>query len=249
VDSRAVVSVLDEDPDLGDNIRPGELAAASVAARAMEVVLPRGAWPEQEQWLASERGAFGLLLLDGIVCSHRSVAGRSAVELVGPGDLLQPWVELGPESTLPQETSWTVLAPARAALLDRGFSTRMARWPEIAAALMHRQVLRIRRLAVQLAVCAIPSADERVLLMLWALADRWGIVTPRGVELRVPLTHDTIAHLVGARRPSVTVALSRLRAAERVTSSSEGWRLLGEPPAQLQSLREHAALPPRSHLG
>ncbi len=48
--------------------------------------------------------------------------------------------------------------------------------------------------------------------MLWQIAERWGKITPDGVTLSMPgLTHETIASLVAASRPSVTKAFGDLR--------------------------------------
>ena len=46
--------------------------------------------------------------------------------------------------------------------------------------------------------------------LLTHLASRRGRVTPGGVVLSLPLTHATLAQLVGARRPSVTAAFGEL---------------------------------------
>jgi CRP/FNR family transcriptional regulator, cyclic AMP receptor protein len=50
-----------------------------------------------------------------------------------------------------------------------------------------------------------------VWLTLWHLADRFGRVTSRGCELVLAgLTHEALAVMLGARRPTVTSALRRL---------------------------------------
>ena len=66
---------------------------------------------------------------------------------------------------------------------------------------------------------------------LWELAGRWGHVAPDGVHLSLRLTHEGLAHLVGARRPSVTSALSELQEQGRLTPDGPGrWILRGDPP-------------------
>jgi hypothetical protein len=49
-----------------------------------------------------------------------------------------------------------------------------------------------------------------LLIALWLLAGRWGRQTPSGVALRLPLSHETLGSLVGAKRSSVTLALKAL---------------------------------------
>jgi CRP-like cAMP-binding protein len=83
-----------------------------------------------------------------------------------------------------------------------------------------------------LALAQIPSLQERLLLTLWHLADRFGRVRGDGVLLPLPLTHDTLADLAAAQRPSVTTALGRLRTRGLIEPGGQGWLLRGEPPAQ-----------------
>jgi hypothetical protein len=55
-------------------------------------------------------------------------------------------------------------------------------------------------------------------------------VTPDGVVLRLPLTHQLLGRLIGARRPSVTSALQRLdRERLAVRTDDGGWLLRGRP--------------------
>jgi hypothetical protein len=70
-------------------------------------------------------------------------------------------------------------------------------------------------------------------------------VSRQGVVLPVPLTHAQLAEMIGAQRPSTTVALGRLRA-KGVLSPLPGrrWVLHGEAPTGLTSRRRGgAALP------
>lgn len=67
--------------------------------------------------------------------------------------------------------------------------------------------------------------------MLWLLSESWGQVTPSGVRLPLALTHETLGALVGARRPSVTLAVSKLAQDGAIVHQDTGWLLL-EPPAR-----------------
>jgi hypothetical protein len=78
-----------------------------------------------------------------------------------------------------------------------------------------RHVRRVRSLAFQRAIAQLPRVDDRMLVLLWALAERWGRVSPDGVRVPVGLPHRMLATLVGARRPSVTTALTGWRARAR----------------------------------
>ena len=93
-------------------------------------------------------------------------------------------------------------------------------------------------LAFHLAVCGLRRVDDRLLSVLWHFADRWGTVTPEGVRLDLRLTHQVLAAVTGARRPSVTTALKRLADQKRVHPLPRSrWLLLGNPPAELQMVR------------
>ena len=86
------------------------------------------------------------------------------------------------------------------------------------------------RLATQLAICQLPRVDQRLLAMMWLLAESWGQVTSAGTTLPLTLTHDTLGGLVGARRPTVTLALGELTDRGAIVRQDRGWLLLEPPP-------------------
>jgi CRP-like cAMP-binding protein len=96
-------------------------------------------------------------------------------------------------------------------------------------------------LAFHLAVCGLRRVDDRLLSVLWHFADRWGTVTPEGVRLDVRLTHELLAAVTGARRPSVTTALRRLAEEGQVRSLPRSrWLLVGTAPAALHAVRKRS---------
>ena len=109
----------------------------------------------------------------------------------------------------------------------------MATFPEVAVALTGRAMQRSRRLAAAVAVMQCRQLDDRLHLVFWELADRFGRVCLDGVHLELPMTHDVLSRIVGAQRPSVSSALSRLSRAGLVQRTERGWLLQGEPPAEL----------------
>ena len=84
---------------------------------------------------------------------------------------------------------------------------------------------------IAIAIALHPKLDERLQLLLWEIADRYGRVHADGVHIDLPLTHELISQLAGARRPSVSSALSRLVGRGLVERHGQGWILHGEPPA------------------
>jgi CRP-like cAMP-binding protein len=234
MDRRQIVSVLDIDPELGERLDPESRALAQRHALARLERVERGTWrPAESDWAA---GAFGLLLVDGLLLHEVAIAGRETAELLGPGDVLRT-VESDEEfEAVPVTSRWQVCEPVRVAVLDQRFAAVAGRWPALLDAVVERAIRRSKRLAVQLTVTRVTRVDERLLIILWQLAERWGRVSSEGVRLPLAVTHDTLARLVGARRPSVTTALGRLARMGMIQRVRGGWVLFGDPQQQLTRL-------------
>jgi CRP-like cAMP-binding protein len=85
--------------------------------------------------------------------------------------------------------------------------------------------------------------EDRLLLTLWHLAERWGRVGADGIGVPLPLSHQRLADLVGAHRPSVTTAMGELVRSGAVSRRDDGtWILHGPPPAELRHHRLVAAM-------
>jgi CRP/FNR family transcriptional regulator, cyclic AMP receptor protein len=175
------------------------------------------------------REGFGLLVLGGVLVRRVGFGGRFGAELLADGDLLRPWEFDGDES-IGFETTWRVLANARLAVLDTVWTERMARYTRVGPALAGRALARSRRLAVMMAIAQQPRLDERLWMLFWELADRHGRVHPDGIHLDLPLTHEVLSHLVAARRPSVSGAMTKLARDGRLLRNGDGWVLNGAPP-------------------
>ncbi len=117
---------------------------------------------------ARVRGGHGLLVLDGLLVRRVGIDDRVAAELLGPGDLLRPLEHDGEQATLPFTATWRVLEPLRLALLDGGWTLRMAAYPGVGVELTARAMLRSRRLANMFVITSYPHLEERLLLLLWS---------------------------------------------------------------------------------
>jgi CRP/FNR family cyclic AMP-dependent transcriptional regulator len=190
--------------------------------------------------LAQLRGGLGLLLVDGVVALDVQVGDRTASELVGAGDLLAPWTSDDDVVLLASETFSRALVRTRVAVLDEAFAQSIRPWPQIVQALLRRVVRRTMELNVHRAATCHPRADARIALLLWHLAERWGIVEPDGILVPLPLTHRLIGQLVGAERPSVSHALSRLSSAGLVTRRPNGLILHGTAAHHMACLVQRA---------
>jgi CRP/FNR family cyclic AMP-dependent transcriptional regulator len=232
--------VLDYDPDLAEDLSDEQLALARRQVTADLVQYPTGPWPVGPDDF-DQSASFGLLLIDGLLAREVTVAEYTCAELLGPGDVLQPWLRVGPDESVATEVDWDVVQPVRAAVLDRGFSAAVSRWPEIPAAVSRRLMQRTHWLAFHLAICGLRRVEERLLLVLWHFADRWGTVTPEGIRLDMRLTHDLLAAVTGSRRPSVTNGLRRLTDEGRIRPQPRSrWLLLGRPPVELQHVHQRS---------
>lgn len=236
---REWVALLEADASLASSVSPATLAAATAACLASVRWLDQGPWHPSDD-LATP-GGLGLLVLEGFVVRHVDVVGRPATELLGAGDLLRPWE---PDRTVPFSSGarWQVLEPCRVALLDERVCAVIGRWPDLVAALVGRAISRSREQAISLAVGQIPSMPLRLLVVLWHIAGRWGGPQDGGTVVPVRLTHELLANLTSAQRPSVSHAITALRRRGLIERTADGRLLLcGEPPSVLAQLRDALA--------
>ena len=160
------------------------------------------------------------------------VGDRTALELVGAGDLLQLPFQRS-DDLLERGDALARAAPTRFALLDAEFADRVRPWPQIVQALLRRAGRRIADVDALRAITCQPRLEVRLVLLLWHLAARWGRVEPAGIRVALPLTHRLLGQLVGAERPSISHALARLGHAGLVTGPAGDLHLhgtLGAPP-------------------
>jgi CRP/FNR family cyclic AMP-dependent transcriptional regulator len=226
--------LLDVDADLADafDIRMRLVVRQVATARVLEVPVGNG-WIEDRVGVG-DRG-LGALILDGLFALDVHVGGRTATELLGPGDLLQsPSRDL--DQLLDREMTRRALVPSRVAVLDREFLDRVRPWPEIMLSLLRRLHKRAVNLNVERAVCSHPSLELRLALLLWLLAERWGRVEPGGVRLQLPLTHALLGRLVAAERPSVSRSLGKLAEHGLVSGGAGDWHLAGSVESCLDAL-------------
>jgi CRP/FNR family transcriptional regulator, cyclic AMP receptor protein len=224
----SVVSVLDEDADLAAVVPGQDLDSARRRAIARVQRVDPGRWSFEP---LREPGAFGLLVLEGLAGARVAIGHEAHIDIVGEGDLVRPWAQLGAEASVASSVDWRVFERTTLAVLDERFAHAVSPWPQIAAVLMHRLVLRTRRLSFQLALAGISRTDERLLMALWHFADRWGRVTQDGVVLRLALTQAQLGEVIRAARPSVSTAANDLRRAGRLSFDRHScvWTLHDRP--------------------
>jgi CRP-like cAMP-binding protein len=230
-----VSRILDVDPELSDGLTGARLEDAVRDCVAGTCVCRAGAWTPAEE-IGDMRFGIGLLIIDGLIVRRVGVAGRFGAELLGDGDLMNPFHPHDMGTSLPRTGKWRVLRDSRMAILDSDFVLRASRYPEVVSALMARALKRARHIATNMAIVQQPRIDLRLHMLFWELADRWGIVRQDGVHVPLQLTHATLSDLVAARRPTVTKALGELSQRGAVTWTGSDWLLPGEPPEELDDV-------------
>jgi CRP/FNR family cyclic AMP-dependent transcriptional regulator len=219
----AHVGLLRADPGFAAGIPAEDRGLADRILTLPRLDLDPGPWavPPGDRWVAP---VAGMLLADGVIVRHVALGDRVASQLLGPGDVFDPWP--AGDDLLPCAVHWSAATAATAVVLDGRLSTAARRWPSLATTVQRRLARLGERLAVHLAICQLPRVEQRVLALLWHLAERFGRVTPDGVLVPLRLTHRLIGELVGAQRPTVTLALANLIADGVVTRRGDGSHVL-----------------------
>jgi CRP/FNR family transcriptional regulator, cyclic AMP receptor protein len=236
------IRLLEIDPELGALLSQERRAEAEqeLVVRTHQIAV--GPW-DVSRLEGAGADHLGLLVLDGVLSRELVVADHVSAELLGPGDVVRPWQSTTGAGLLPVEAVWSILSTVTLAVLDRRFAAEAARYPEVTAALFDRLGERSLRLATTQAISQLTRVDRRLKALFWHLAERWGRVSGDGVVVPLALTHRILGQLVGARRPTVSTALSELaERAELVRREDGSWLLRGDPPdAQTLTRRPTAA--------
>jgi hypothetical protein len=219
------VCLHDVDPDVARAIPEKDRPLGRRALTMPEMVVEAGA-----QVTCDVSDVLGLLVVEGTLWREVRVARGAAPQLLARGSVLL--CEPPPGELLAPTESTVALAATRLAVLDRRFMLAATRWPGVLSVFHERLAEQQRDLAIQIAIAHLPRVDERVNLLLWHLAERWGKMRGDGVHLPLKLTHASLGRFVGARRPTVSLAVAQLRDRGVLDRADDGtWILLGDPPS------------------
>ncbi len=108
------------------------------------------------------------------------------------------------------------------AVLDRRFLQAAARWPQLMVEILRRLNAQEHRIAVTGAICQLPRVEDRIVSLLRHFGGRVGNIGPDGLRVPLPLTHRALGDLVGARRPTVSIALSNLSGEGQLSRLDDG---------------------------
>jgi CRP/FNR family cyclic AMP-dependent transcriptional regulator len=221
------VDLLERDAEFARLLAPEVRKSSNGPMWATAHTLERGPWDPEAGGPDGDR--LGLLVLDGLLGRRVLLDQRGrSLELLGRGDLFRPWQE---DSASFSRVTWNVIEPATIAVLDESFTARARELPQLIEALTDRALRRSRRLADSAAIANTVGVQQRLLLLLWQLTEQWGKHERDGAVLPFRLSHQTLADLVGARRPTVTLALRSLSERDELQRGESGqWILTGDPP-------------------
>ena len=222
------VALFDVEPTLLDAIPEADHALARRVGHARAIEIPAGTWtPPDESELDGEQAPFAWLLAQGALVATTRIADREAARLLGPGDIFDP--HRAGSRLLSVEHSWRALRPTTLAALDGRYLAMARRWPEMTLTLQQRLCDESTRAAILAAIGHLPRVEQRVLALLWHVADRFGRPADGGgMAIDLELTHAELGRLVGARRPTITLALQALREQGDLDRAPDGEWLLAD---------------------
>jgi CRP/FNR family transcriptional regulator, cyclic AMP receptor protein len=227
------VQILKSDPELGLRVPATQIAEARKQLVARVKTLEPGRWEVPRDTTSR----LGFLMLDGLLARDVVLVGHTCTELLGEGDVIQPWIPSTDDGLVRYHVLWHVLAPSRLAILDDAFARTLAEWPQVMSMLLERAIRRTLRMSVHQALLQLSPVETRLVVLFWHLAERWGRVTPNGISVKLRMSHELLGQLVGCRRASVTTALHRVNDSGLVTRNNDGtWLLRGSPPDELAEI-------------
>jgi hypothetical protein len=182
-----------------------------VARRLAEATLelPRGPW--DPSWAPGvPPDTLAALLVDGLMLRELRLDGASTALLQLAGDTLD--ASSRPDTLLcgDETVAWHAVEDSTVVVLGRRFLAAARQFPALTVALSRRQLEQSVRAARHAAVAQLPRVERRILALLCGVAEERGRVAVDGVVVDLPVTHAVLGQLVGAQRPTVTLALKAL---------------------------------------
>jgi len=178
--------------------------ASALRAGIINVHLDRG----ERLFSEGDDGDKLYIILEGkIKLTKAAPDGReNLLSVHGPGEMFG---ELSLFDPIPRTSSATAVTSARlAGLAHDDLRIWLSSRPEVAMHLLQALAQRLRRINDVKADLVFTDVPGRVAKALLDLADRFGVLTPEGVQVNHDLTQEELAQLVGASRETVNKALA-----------------------------------------
>jgi CRP/FNR family transcriptional regulator, cyclic AMP receptor protein len=231
---RSRVALLQVDPGLRAAVPEPERPLAERAVVVPSFELGPGHWRTDD--LREDDDALAALVVRGLGTRQITIAGRRSAELLGPGDVFRPWASVDP--VIPAESRWASGSRVVVAVLDGRFVAAARRWPQLFAVVHDRLAEQLERSTMRAAIMSLPRVEQRILGIFWQLAERWGTVRSEGVVVDLAITHELIGQLIGAQRPTVSLALQALAGEGLLQRTShDSWMLRHDSREALPEVR------------
>src|SRR3954453_11804046 len=163
--SSARIPLLQADADIGRYLT-GEERAAAETLTVPVVAFETGQVDIRE--LLDRSACFGALVVSGMLVSPLRVGEQAGMRILGPGDVVSAGT--APASMLLVDSGCRAVSTTQLAMLGKDVLVGAHRWPRLVAGLHARTAEQIERVAVQLAICPLPRAEDRQLPRVWLLA-------------------------------------------------------------------------------
>jgi hypothetical protein len=224
----ATINLLKIDPDLAEHCPPHQLFEATRRVVTDFRPLRRGSWDP----LGLGRDAFAAYVVSRSLVRTLRLGPRYAAEVVGPSDIFRLRDNPVLTDELALHAEFEVIEAAQIAVLDARVRMLFPRYRWLDEAIHDRIERRATALNYQKAANGNEKVRCRALAALWYTGTMWGTRTRIGTVLPYHhLTHQHLADIVGASRPTVTEALGKLFDEGFLTYDAEGrFVLLGDAP-------------------
>lgn len=196
--------------DLFQQLEPDQLAALETRCRTRK--LPRGA----PIYLPSDQADGVLLVAEGRVKigSLTQEGKQTILAFVEPGELFGELALLGGEKR--EEYAETVEKSTIVLIPNEVMRQLLVENPDVSLGITKLFGLRRQRIERRLKYLLFRSNRERLVHLLLELADQYGQAIPAGVQLKIKLSHQDLANIIGSTRETVTVVLGELQAEGRL---------------------------------
>ncbi len=208
--------LLEVDADLAEGIPLFERAEAIRRTVVTRIEIPAGPFDPARQ-VPPYGAPFALMVGHGLLVRDLQLDARVSSQLVGPGDVLR----------LTHDDSVALVGraavPSELFIVGELFLRAAARWPSLIAQFVDRTAQWAERGLWLQAISNLPRVEDRLQRLFEHLATRWGRMTPGGVLIELRLTHQALGQLIGAERPTVSLALKELDRRGTVRRHDRGW--------------------------
>ena len=196
--------------DLFQRLGPDQLASLETRCRMRKY--PRG----EPIYLPADQADGVLLLAEGRVKigSFTEEGKQSILAFIEPGELFGELSLLGTEE---REEYAEALEKSTIILISQEVMQQLlAENPEVSLGVTKLFGLRRQRVERRLKYLLFHSNREKLVHLLLELAEQYGQKNSQGIELRIKLSHQDLASMIGSTRETVTVVLGELQSEGRL---------------------------------